>query len=351
MSKRKTSIHFQPNLQEIFLFLLAGLLFGLFFHIEQATEEGGYPRHLVAVFWVLSLIFCLWLGNLLIYRVLQRQFPWESSLNKRYFLQLILTLLYSLLCINATYFLFKDHYTELPPSQNQLILLNIYGTLFLLPVLSIQFGLLFLQKWKKAIVEQEKLKKEQIQSELVTLKSHLSPHFLFNNLNILSSLISEQNQDAQDFLNRFSEVYRYVLKNRNVELISLREELEFLKSYNFLLHRRFSDSLKIHTEVAPALSNHLLPPLALQMVLENALKHNKLSEVRPLQVSIRSDESPALIVQNNLQIRDLADHEKTGFGLDNIRRRYWLIARERIEVKNNSDTFSVKLPLITTEPV
>ena len=96
-----------------------------------------------------------------------------------------------------------------------------------------------------AIVEQSKLKKEQVQSELFALKAHLSPHFLFNNLNILSALIEVENQPAQDYLDRFAEVYRYVLKNREIELVSLREELKFLTSYNFLLHQRFPAGLQM----------------------------------------------------------------------------------------------------------
>lgn len=334
------------NFQAILLTLLAGLILVLWFYLEQALEEGGYPPYFVAVFWVLVLVFCLWLGNLLIYRLIRHWYSWESAFNLRFFLQLSLTFLYSLLCINVTYLVFKNYYTELPPSQNQFILLNIYGLLFLMPVLSIQFGFLFLRKWKKAIVEQEKLKQEQVRSELITLRSHLSPHFLFNNLNILSSLIQIENHAAQEYLDRFAEVYRYVLKNRDVELITLKEELIFLESYIFLLHQRFSNGLKIDIQVAARYHNYHIPPLALQMILENALKHNKLSEKQPLEVKVSSTDAPALIIHNNLQIRQLPEQEKTGLGLENIRRRYWLIARKDIDVAQTKTDFSVTLPLV-----
>lgn len=346
MNKRIYSIFRRFDLQNTLLFLLAGLIALLWFYLEQAQEEGGYPVYSVAVLWVLQLIFLLWLGNLFLYRMIRKKYSWESSFNLRFFGQLLLTLLYSLLCINLTYYFFKDSYTELPPDRNQFILLNIYGLLFLLPVMSVQFGFLFLQKWKRAIVEQEKLKKEQIQSELITIKSHLSPHFLFNNLNILSSLIDVKNHAAQDFLDHFSEVYRYVLKNRDRELIALKEETLFLEAYNFLLLRRFPKSLQIQTDIAPQYLEYLVPPLALQIVLENALKHNKLSEKEPLRVKIFTTDAPALVIRNDLRLRTVPDYEKTGFGLENIRRRYWLIARKEIELNNSGEVFTVTLPLI-----
>ena len=346
LNSRSIFLFLKNKLQVLSLTVLAGIVLVFAFYLEQMQEEGGYPAYYVAVLWVLTLIFFLWLGNLLIYLLIRRRFSWESSFNLRFFLQVLLSLIYSLFCINATYLLFKNHYTELPPNHNQYILLNIYGLLFLIPVLSIQFGLLFLQKWKKAILEQEKLKQEQVHSELISLRSHLSPHFLFNNLNILSSLIQVENYAAQDYLDRFAEVYRYVLKNRDVELIPLKEELDFLESYNFLLHQRFSDGLQIRIQVQNSVMKYLLPPLALQMVLENALKHNKLSEKQPLKITVFTQDTPQLMVQNNLQIRDIPEHEKTGFGLENIRRRYWLIARKEIDITETSTTFTVALPLI-----
>ncbi len=334
------------SLQTALLIILGATIFLYWYWLQQGAKDEGYPIYRVAVLWVLVLSFCLWLGNLFIYRFIQRAYSWESSFSSRFFLQLVLTLFFSLGCINLTYVLFKNAFTQLPPDQNQLILLNIYGTLFLVPVLSVQFGLLFLRKWKMAIIEQEKLKKEQVQSELFALRSHLSPHFLFNNLNILSALIEVENQPAQDYLDRFAQVYRYVLKNREIELISLSEELRFLESYNFLLQQRFSKALQIDIQVAPSYKEYLLPPLSLQMLIENALKHNKLSEKKPLQIKITTEDQDRLSVENNLQTKTLPPQEKTGFGLENIRRRYWLIARQEIDWTCTTAAFRVGLPLI-----
>jgi len=333
-------------LQNAMLMLLALVICGIWYYLELAKQEGNYPGYMVAVLWVLLLVLLLWVGNLAIAKLLSLKFSWARSFNIRFLLQLLSTLVYSLICINVSYILFKNNFTELPPTDDQLILLNIYGTLFLIPVASIQFGLLFLYKWKRAIVEQEKLRREQVQSELITLRSHLSPHFLFNTLNILSSLINPDNHEANDYLDNFAEVYRYVLKNGEVELITLNEELNFLKAYTHLLQQRFTNSLNIEIEVASSLKDHKMPPLAMQMLLENALKHNRLSASNPLKVRIYSTAMPAINVENNLMPREVPKHEKTGLGLENISRRYQLSAHQDIRVSKTDDTFSVTLPLI-----
>ena len=125
-----------------------------------------------------------------------------------------------------------------------------------------------------------------------------------------------------------------------------KEELKFLASYNFLLHQRFPAGLQIEIAVDPKFEDHLLPPLSLQMLIENALKHNKLSGSKPLGIKISTTDEALLYIENNLQIKTLTSDEKTGFGLENIRRRYWLLARKEIELKETENAFIVGLPLI-----
>ncbi|GJM28585.1 MAG: hypothetical protein DHS20C17_12200 [Cyclobacteriaceae bacterium] len=334
------------SLQTVSLLVLAGAVGSLWLYLESVKQEGNYPSYLVAILWIMIIIFLLWLGNFAIARLIGLRYSWEKSFKTRFSLQLLATLIYSILCINFSYIVFKNAFTELPPTSDQLILLNLYGILFLIPVVSVQFGLLFLQKWKRAVVEQEKLRREQVQSELLTLRSHLSPHFLFNTLNILSSLIEPNNHEAHDYLDDFAEVYRYVLKNGEVELIGLREELQFLEAYTHLLDKRFTNSLQIDIQVEPRYLEHRIPPLAIQLVLENALKHNRLSETVPLQVEIKSIDLPAITVKNNLVLRKVPENEKTGLGLENIRRRYQLSAYKDIRVTKTDEIFMVTLPLI-----
>lgn len=334
------------TLQKVIFALLAIIIIFLWFYIEQGEEEGSYPIYQVAILWILMLGLCLWGGNLLLYKVFDAWFTEKLNTDSLFILRLLLSLLLSIVYVNVTYVIFKNRYTDLPPSTDQMILLNIYGILFLIPILSIQFGLQFLRKWKKANLEQIRMKKEQVQSELIALKSHLSPHFMFNNLNILSSLIHGKNYVAHDFLDGFSEVYRYVLKNRDAELIALKEELDFVRAYAFLLKQRFAGNLKIHIEVPEKILDLLLPPLSLQMLLENALKHNKLSDENPLEIRIFSNTTAELIVQNNCNPRNIPEYERTGTGLENIRKRYQLIAKKEITVHSDQDIFYVVLPLI-----
>jgi len=334
------------TVQSFLLAFLACVTIVLGIYVEQSQEEGGYPIYYVAIFWLLLLFFFLWFGNLLLFKIVQRKFLKGLSDEKRFGLQLFLTLLFSLLYINLSYWIFKTRYTSLPPNDDQLVLLNIYGILFLIPVLSVQFGFLFLQKWKQANLEREHLKREQIHTELISLKSHISPHFMFNNLNILSSLISEKNELAQDFLDKFAEVYRYVLRKKDSELVVLKEELEFIRSFVFLLQERFHEELKVDIKVAKKYKDFLIPPLALQMLIENALKHNKMTEETPLLIKVFTDKEPSIIVKNTLALRNVPDYEKTGTGLDNIKRRYELISKKRITIHNDEDTYTVILPLI-----
>jgi len=346
LTKRPKQLRQYLNLQNILLLLLAVTIAGLWYYLESVKQEGSYPSYPVAILWVLLLIFALWSGTLVIERLIGIRFSWERSFKIRFLLQLIATLIFSLICINYSYILFKNYFTESPPTNDQLVLLNLYGILFLIPVVSIQFGLLFLHKWKRAVVEQEKLRREQVQSELLTLRSHLSPHFLFNSLNILSSLIEPDNQEAHDYLDHFAEVYRYVLKNGEIELIALREELQFLEAYKHLLSKRFTDSLDIEIAIDSSYQDYKIPPLAIQLVLENALKHNRLSEKVALKVEIKSTDLPAITVKNNLVPRKVPDHEKTGLGLENISRRYQLSAHKDIRVDRSDNSFMVTLPLI-----
>ncbi len=333
-------------LRSILLTLIGIIILVLGIVVERGQVEGNYPIYLVAVLWILLLLYYLILVNILLYKVIRRKFVNVFSFEKRFGFQMLLTLLFSLLYINLTYWIFKNRYTSLPPSEDQFILLNIYAVFFLSSVLSVQFGFLFLQKWKKASLEGERIKREQIRSELISLKAHLAPHFMFNNLNILSSLINVKNASAQNFLYRFSEVYRYVLKNKEAELVILKEELEFIASYIFLLGQRFHEELKVEIEIPNRYITFLIPPLALQMLIENALKHNIMSEEKPLLIKIYAIDEPIITVENSLELRNVPEYEKTGMGLDNIKRRYELISKQEISIVKEGNTFSVSLPLI-----
>ena len=325
--------------------LLVILLLWIAISLAQ-EDEAGSTIYYVSVIWLLCMILLLYSGNLIIYRALDAQLNWEDSFRKRLLWQLVLGTLFSIFCINLTYYLFKVNFTDYPPDNYQMILLNIYAAIFTLPVVSIILGIYFMRRWRKVAIEKEMLQREQISSQLSSLRSHLDPHFLFNTLNILHSLIDSENEVAADFLEKFTEVYRYVLKNRESELVTLDTELQFLESYLFILTKRFDQQLIVDLKIEDSYRNHVVPPLALQMLVENALKHNKLTYKSPLQIDLRISNG-YLVVKNNLQPKSqLGGEENTGFGLENIQKRYELLSNKEVLIEENSQVFKVSLPLL-----
>lgn len=203
----------------------------------------------------------------------------------------------------------------------------------------------FNQKYKQKEVEAEELKRAHTQAQLQAIKNQVNPHFLFNNLNVLSSLVMLDNPDANKFVEAFARVYRYILSSQQQELIHLEAEIEFMEPYVFLLKKRFPDSIFVHVNVPQQYLHFSLPPVALQMLIENAIKHNIASRGKPLHINVQVDALQRLVVSNNLQ-RKLPDNESTQVGIKNISQRYHLIAGKEIEVIETNDTFSVLLPLI-----
>jgi LytS/YehU family sensor histidine kinase len=205
-----------------------------------------------------------------------------------------------------------------------------------------------MMQWKKAFVQSEHLKQEHLKTQFESLKNHIDPHFLFNNLNILSSLIDSKNEDAQSFLDSFSEVYRYVLQNKGSELVKVEKELEFMEAYFYMLSRRFKGSLTIDTEVSAAARKKYLPPLSLQILLENIVKHNVINADYPLKVEVKVEGGKYLIVRNNLRRKKLHSYSAQS-GLKNISRRYNFLSDEVIKVVDDGTSFTVKLPLLTMD--
>ena len=188
------------------------------------------------------------------------------------------------------------------------------------------------------------MEKENIRTQLEVLKSHIDPHFLFNNLNILSSLIDEDKEIARSFLDNFAEVYRYVLKNKQVELVSLAEELEFLDSYVFLLKNRYGNKIVYQKDVFCKSDEKMIPPLSLQIVVENAVKHNSIDEASPLNIEL-SVEDDKLVIKNNLKPKKIKP-ESSKSGLSNIKKRFEFISEREVDILNIESHFIVKLPLI-----
>jgi len=200
----------------------------------------------------------------------------------------------------------------------------------------------FFYKWKDSVVQNQALKTQQIKIQYGVLQNQMSPHFLFNSLNTLTALISEDQDVAIDFTQTLAEVYRYILQNKERELVSLEEELEFCESYVFLLKKRYPENLDVYFSVPK--NSKYIAPLTVQMLIENAIKHNVISKNAPLAIDISVKED-CLVVSNKLQIKKSLE-KSTKTGLDNIQKRYVLLGGRSIDVQKSNSIFEVRIPLI-----
>ncbi len=192
----------------------------------------------------------------------------------------------------------------------------------------------------------ERLEKENIKAQLTALKNQISPHFLFNNLSILSSLVETDPKLSVEFINRLSKAYRYILDQSDNERINLKTELEFVETYTFLLKIRFEDKLRIVVDIPEADKlRYSIVPLTLQMLVENAVKHNRMSDEQPLVVYFQSREN-YLAVVNWVQPRP-KNESSTGLGLQNIINRYKLLTEKPVLVTEKDESFIVKIPFLS----
>lgn len=215
------------------------------------------------------------------------------------------------------------------------------------PALLIAFALDFLTRARIAELENIKLKEEKLSSQLKSLHDQINPHFLFNTLNTLSSVIRlETKEDGLRFVDDLSNVYRYILESDKNDLVKVNSELKFLNSYIYMLKKRFDEKLKIHIKLNKSVRESLMPPMVLQALVENAVKHNELIKVLPLEINIYTEDN-YIIVKNNLREK-ISENNNLGLGLPNLVSRYKLIARKDVIINQTTEFFIVKLPIIKT---
>jgi len=290
-----------------------------------------------------SMWILLWLGNAMTSDYIDTKIEWTKEPIKRFIVGMLVMIVYTLTIVYALVWLFREAF-GLDIGDIGIMLYTSLIITFVISLFMHSRG--FLRSWRLAEVEAEKAKQESIKANYESLKNQVNPHFLFNSLNALTSLVYEDQDKAAKFIKQLSEVYRYVLDSRNKEVVSIAEELQFLDSYLFLQQIRFGDKLRIKNE----LKEHggSLPPLALQMLVENAIKHNIVSHEQPLTIHLYESDRK-LVVRNNLQTKNTLGEASSGVGLENIRKRYEFLSDEKVEVENDKETFAVKLPILVME--
>lgn len=290
----------------------------------------------------------IWEGSLWIDHFMNLKFPWFENTLKRILIHFPIALIYTGVTLYVMISAY-DHWVCGQVAANGYIIRVSFTISLLLSglLLSIEFSTQFFRGWKSSFIEMEKYKLESTQAQLENLKNQINPHFLFNNLSVLSSLVYKDQDKAVDFISQLSKVYRYVLENKNQELVRLKDEMTFLASYFYLLSIRFDKYIVFDVKIDEKMNERLLPPMSLQMLVENAIKHNEISEENPLTISIITSQEN-LVICNNLQERKLAEpSSKTG--IKNIQARYAYFTDKPVVIESTNDVFCVHLPLISSK--
>ncbi len=223
----------------------------------------------------------------------------------------------------------------------------LFSVLIITMIMAIYEAIYYNIRLKNSVREEEQSKQAVVQAQLDALRNQAQPHFFFNTLNTLRDIIDQNSkEDAKEFVDKLSDMYRFLLEAGNANLISLRDELKFTKAYIHIQTERFGDNLKLNWNIPEASLDTMIVPMSLQLLLENAIKHNVISKAKPLEVHINIKDN-CIVVDNKIQVKS-TQLPSTKVGLKNIEKRYALITNTSVEIVNNGNQFSVSLPLLKT---
>jgi len=277
----------------------------------------------------------------------RNRFYKDSDLIKRMALAMFLIVLISELTLTIV-FLGYDYFHFMGYELNEtsyqwslgiMAIVNIFVTL-------LHEGVSGFEKWNATLIETEQLKKEYMQSQLLGLKSQVNPHFLFNSLNSLSSLIIEDPRHAEIFLDELSKVYRYLLRNSDDQLVEVDVELQFIQSYFYLLKARYGDGVELSIDVDDTQKKKCLPPLTLQILLESAFNLNAISKSKPLKVEIATTEEGWLQIKNNIEKKLVDESDADKRGITNIANKFRLLCQQSLIIKDIGTHRIMQVPLI-----
>jgi len=329
--------------------LLIGACLYLMIYIQSNFERMYFSyKSLIAI---PLIMYGLWWIGKSAHNWLEQHYSWQTNLWKRFIVQFALFAIMALGVTNPAYVAIKsyrihEHITYDRIGVYHLIVTSTITILAVAIIFGVQVSLYFIQQWLNSSIEAEKFKKASLQAQFEGLKHQISPHFLFNSMNILSELVDQDTTIAKQYIDKLSEVYRYVLQSRQKELVTLQEELEFARSYVFLLQKRFGKNLQVIIKVTTNESKVYTPPLTLQLLIENAVKHNIVSTRKPLKIQIYNVDINKLVVLNNKQKRLNDRPASTQVGLTNLVKRYEYLANQAPEILETETEFKVIVPLL-----
>ncbi len=295
-------------------------------------------------FRVLLTTFVLWIGCSTIVIYIWKKYPWILMPFKHLLMEIVAVIVLLFVYFIITLLL----YIHAHPSISFLESLAVHGIAFIIIgfttffILAIHEAILFYNQWKEHYSKSIRLEKDTIEAQYNLLKAQINPHFLFNSLTSLMSLL-EENTKAEKYVHILSEYLRYVLMENTHEIVSLQQELMNVENYSFLQKIRFENNLQIHIHVADSVMQKKIPPLVLQMLVENCIKHNVISSKQPLIIKIENDDT-YITITNNIQKKSI--EPSTGTGIKNIEGRYQFLSAAPIKISKDAVSFSVSVPLL-----
>lgn len=316
-----------------------GMLFFSFLHYSNTGNLPSFGNQGRQFLVAIAITNLLGLIIFLLDQLLDRVLHWENN----FLLRFISGLLTHMVVVLLFFTTIGSSFLKLNREEISKIAILFIISVF---IYEIFYGLFYSYRYY-AVTQAEQLRSERWQLELQfeSLKSQISPHYLFNCLNTVSSLLYKDARVAEEFIRRMADTFRYVLSHQTRKLVTLREELDFVKSYYFLLQVRYEYNLQLEINIPSGILDTLIPPMTLQLLVENAVKHNAISREQPLMVYIHTKDNTSLVITNT-KTSPLTPISSFRVGLENIRRRYGFFSQQKIVIRND-DKFLVQLPVLT----
>jgi sensor histidine kinase YesM len=324
----------------IFLMFVSTFLTWLFVGKDLFISFEKYFRGILYGFTV-GLVF--WLGNWFIGWFMGTKLNWKDNPNKTNLISLFMIFGFGILASVTVPFIYQLLFVGLQANWLNSVLMSGFINLSV-DVIFVGFFYTkhLVQYYVQSMISEEELKRENLNARYEALKNQVNPHFLFNSLNTLTGVVEQNPEKAVDFIKKLSDIYRYVLDQRDKEVVAIEEEMRFVENYMHLAKVRYGEGISL--KISQNFKGIMVAPLGLQILIENAIKHNIISDDEPLTVEIFKEEN-YLVVRNNLQ-KKLASSEKTLVGLENLKNRYQYFTALPVLVSESDGYFTVKLPII-----
>jgi two-component system LytT family sensor kinase len=315
----------------------------------------------IVIEWIVTFLFCYLIteSSILIHKKLNQRVPWTQNKCKRLLLEVSFNFGVVVILIMMNMLCFSWIFSDLPDTEisieeiKGLLQWLVISLVISFMIISINTVSYLIDNWIDTYMEMSQhkvhaveLRQASVEAELNTLKLQLDPHFIFNNLSVLSELILEDQQLGFEYSENFAKVYRFLLVNSKKNLISLEEEIKFLRAYIFLIENRVGIGVHFNIEIDERSKHMYIPPLTLQLLIENAIKHNATQQKNPLMISIYNPEVDQVVIENTRSPIDQTQITSTGIGLKNMNSRFKLLGKKIPKVFQNEHIFRVSIQLI-----